>query len=71
MQKNLYNIISFQSDAYTNAAPMNISPAPDALIRVFMTYRPSDTFVQIPTQTLTAPERKGFTAVEWGGTEVG
>lgn len=71
MQENLYNIISFQSDAYTDAAPMNISPAPDTLIRVFMTYHPSDTFVQIPAQNLTAPERKGFTAVEWGGTKVG
>ena len=71
MQENPYNIISFQSDAYTNAAPLNISPAPDTIIRVFMTYLPSDTFVKLPAQTLTAPERNGFTVIEWGGTEIG
>lgn len=71
MQDNPYNIISFQQEAYTNGAPLEITPAPDTLIRVFMTYRPSDTLVDLPPQTFTAPERTGFTAIEWGGTKVG
>ena len=29
-----------------------------------------DEFVELPEQTLTAPERQGFTAVEWGGAEI-
>lgn len=70
MEKNPYNIISFQNKAYTDAACLNINPAPDTLIRVFMAWKSSDEYVQIEKQQLTAPERHGFTAVEWGGTEV-
>lgn len=34
MEQNPYNIISFQTDAYTNAAELKVSPEPDTLIRV-------------------------------------
>ncbi len=70
MEQNPYNIIAFQTDAYTDAAKLDITPAPDTLIRVFMAWQASDTFMKLPPQTLTAPERIGFTAVEWGGTEM-
>lgn len=68
MEKNPYNIIAFQTDAYTDAAKLEVTPVPDTLIRVFMTWQPSQIPVDIPAQELTAPDRKGFTAVEWGGT---
>ncbi len=70
MQENPYNIISFQTDAYTNAAKLHVTPNPDTLIRVFMTYQSSDSYVDMEEQKLTAPQRVGFTVVEWGGTEV-
>lgn len=70
MQKNEYNVISFQTDAYTESAKLEVIPSPDTLIRVFMAYKVSDEFVEIEEQNLTAPERCGFTVVEWGGTEV-
>lgn len=70
MQNNPYNIIAFQTDAYTEAAKLHISPQPDTLIRVFMAYKPSDHDVAINEQSLSAPLRTGFTAVEWGGTEI-
>ena len=70
MEQNPYNIISFQTDRYTNAAPLEVSPAPDTLIRVFMAWSASDSFVELPEQELTAPNRTGFTLVEWGGTEI-
>lgn len=70
MEQNPYNIISFQTDAYTQAAKLEINPAPDTLLRVFMTWKPVQQPVEIPPQTLTAPERDGFTVVEWGGTQV-
>ena len=70
METNPYNIIAFQTDAYTNAAKLEITPTPDTVIRVFMAYTPSDAFVEIPPQNLTAPTRNGFTVVEWGGTQV-
>ena len=70
MEKNPYNVIAFQTDAYTDAAGLNVSPQPDSVIRVFMTYYASDSAVAIPAQELTAPDRSGFTVVEWGGSMV-
>lgn len=70
MEQNAYNMISFQTEAYTDAARLDIDPAPDTLIRVFMAWKASDRYVQLPEQELTAPQRTGFVAVEWGGTEL-
>lgn len=70
MEQNPYNIISFQQACYTDAAALQIDPAPDTLIRVFMAWQRSDEEVQLQEQELTAPQRTGFTAVEWGGAEV-
>lgn len=70
MEQNPYNIISFQTDIYANAAELQINPAPDTLIRVFMAWKAADSFVELAEQALTAPERSGFTVIEWGGTEV-
>lgn len=70
MEANPYNLISFQSDAYTDRAVLSIDPEPDSLLRVFMAWKPLDAPVDLPEQTLTAFDRSGFTAVEWGGTEV-
>ena len=70
MEQNPYNLISFQTDSYTSAAQLHIDPQPDTLIRVFMTWQGVEAFVEIPRQELTSPERTGFTAVEWGGTQL-
>jgi len=70
MEQNPYNLISFQTDVYTDAAELQIDPAPDTLIRVFMTWKAADTFVRLPAQELTATERTGFTVIEWGGTQI-
>ena len=70
LEGNPYNLISFQTTAYTDGAELAINPVPDTLIRVFMAWRGLDQPVDISPQTLTAPTRTGFTAVEWGGTEV-
>ena len=70
MEQNPYNIISFQTNVYTDAAKLQVTPAPDTLIRVFMTWKTASSFVQLPAQELTAPARSGFTVVEWGGTQI-
>ena len=70
MKDNPYNVISFKTSEYTEAAKLYISPQPDTVIRVFMTWYGSDTAVDIPAQTLTPAQRSGFTAVEWGGQKV-
>lgn len=70
MEKNGYNLISFQSDIYTDSAKLEIYPKPDTLIRVFMAWKSLDEPVQIEPQSLDSPERRGFTVVEWGGSFV-
>ncbi len=70
MEKNPYNLISFQRESYTEHAKLRISPEPDTLLRVFMAWKPLENPVQIPAQEFSHCERKGFTVVEWGGCEV-
>jgi len=70
MEANPYNLISFQSEAYTDRAALMVDPAPDTEIRVFMAWQGLEEAIGIEPQQLTAPERQGFTLVEWGGTEV-
>lgn len=71
MEVNAYNLISFQSDAYTDSAQLDISPAPDTLIRVFMAWKPLAAPIDIAPQELSAPTRSDFTVIEWGGALVG
>ena len=70
MEGNPYNLISFQQDTYTDNAVLDISPAPDTVLRVFMAWKPLEAPIEVPPQELTAPLRSGFTVVEWGGAEV-
>ena len=70
MENDRYNIIAFQGSAYEQANRLTVTPAPDTVIRVFMTWAASDRPLDLPPQTLSAPERAGFTVVEWGGCEV-
>lgn len=70
MQNNPYNIISFQTDTYTDSTKLDIDPSPDTLIRVFMAWQSADFYIELEEQPLFAPERNGFTVVEWGGTEM-
>lgn len=68
LEKNPYNLIAFQTSAYTDGAKLVVSPQPDTTIRVFMAFQPLEESVEISPQILDAPERVGFTLVEWGGT---
>lgn len=70
MQGNAWNVIRFCGTEYTDHAPLAAEPAPDTVIRVFMAYYAAAEEVPIPAQELSAPERTGFTLVEWGGTEI-
>jgi hypothetical protein len=67
MQDNPYNLIAFQDEAYTRLAVLEITPRPDSLIRVFMAFKPLQKAVAIRGQILVPGVRKGFAAVEWGG----
>ena len=70
MESNPYNVIAFQTEAYTEGAVLEINPNPDSLLRVFMAYYPSDEAVEMEAQSFTPFERVGFAVVEWGGCEL-
>lgn len=55
-----WNLISFQ--AYT---PVDVSPAPDTAIGILVLFKALDEPLELAPQTLTAPARDGFTAVQW------
>ena len=72
MQDNAYNLITFQAESYTDTARLNVTPAPDTVIRVFMVWQGLDAAVSVTEPVLPeTPVRNGFTVVEWGGREVG
>lgn len=70
MQDNAYNVISFQTDKYTENAVLTFSQEPDSLLRVFMAYYASEEAVELEPQTFEPFQRDGFTVVEWGGSKV-
>lgn len=70
MSENPYNFITFQDKAYTEAAKLTITPKPDSILRVFMVYQPLEADVDVPEQKLIQWDRKGFSVVEWGGTQI-
>lgn len=71
MQENAYDLIAFQGAAYEESARLEIDPAPDSVLRVFMAWWPLERPVEIEPQTFTPFVREGFTVVEWGGAQAG
>lgn len=71
LQKNEYNYIRFATIEEINKnMPLEFSVEPDTLVRILMTYKGLDKPIDVEEQQLETPERKGFVAVEWGGTEI-
>ena len=71
MQNNKYNYIRFATmDEINRNMPLEFSTKPDTVIRILMQYKALDSKIEVKEQQLSTPERKGFTAVEWGGTEL-
>lgn len=70
MQNNPYNLIHFAGKEYTDIAPLTITPKPDSMLRVFMTYKPLNEPVKVKEQVLKPFNRTGFAVVEWGGSEI-
>lgn len=73
LESNAYNFIKFASiEAQNEYMPLSISPKPNTIIRVLMGYKGLNKKIEVKEQILPSkPERSGFVAVEWGGTEIG
>ena len=63
LEANKYNYIRF-------ATREEITPEPDTTIRILMEYKGLENPIEVEEQSLEKTERKGFVAVEWGGTEI-
>ena len=72
MVKNPYNVITFQTKAYTDSAKLVLSVDPDVEIRVNMLWYATDEVVDIEPQDLSGmnpplDKRHGTVVSEWGG----
>ncbi len=72
MEGNEYNVITFQTTAYEDAAGLIVTPEPDVTVRINMLWYASSEYVEIEPQELedmnpSLADRSGLTLVEWGG----
>jgi hypothetical protein len=68
MQEKPYYFITFvPQPEFDRLAPLEVSPQPDTIIRVFMDYKGLNKKINVQPQILQAPARKGFVLIEWGG----
>ncbi len=70
MAKNKYNLVKFVNEEYNKDIPLNIQPKPESILRVYMIFKSIDSPVNIPEQKLKSFQRKGFTVIEWGGSQI-
>jgi hypothetical protein len=71
LEQNNYNFIHFLVNQECDEVSINtVNPKPDTSIRVYMEYYGLDEYTEIKEQVLPKKERKGFTLVEWGGSDV-
>jgi hypothetical protein len=67
LQKPYYFVTFLPKHYIDMLAPLTINPKPETVIRVLMDYKGLDKPETVQFMSLATPERKGFTAVEWGG----
>ena len=65
--RNKLSLCSFQTEKFFENMELNVTPKPDTMIRVFLTIKKLDAPINIKEQKLLSVERKGYTVVEWGG----
>jgi len=71
LEQNETNFIHFYvNNDYDVISKNKIYPKPDTSIRIFMEFYGLDHSIDISEQKLPKTERKGFTLVEWGGSDV-
>ncbi len=65
--KQFVRLTWFNTAQMNQLAPLQITPKPDTLIRVFLDMSGLDQPIQIPAQQFVKTARSGFSVVEWGG----
>lgn len=74
LEANEYNLISFQDELYKERYKLSIEPSTSNVLRVYMTYKKLDEYVEIEEQDLSKIKgnfkREGLHIVEWGGSDI-
>lgn len=71
MEHNNYNYIRFETkEEIDKYMPLEVTPAPDTVIRVYMNFKGLDEEIKVEDQNLEETVRSGYTVVEWGGSEI-
>ncbi|NHN25067.1 hypothetical protein FIA58_005185 [Flavobacterium jejuense] len=71
LEQNKFNFIHFLTNDACNEVSINsVNPKPETSIRIYMEFYGLEQSMSIKEQQLPKTERKGFTLVEWGGTDV-
>lgn len=71
LARNPYSVVHFVDEArYGRYARMQVTPEPDAVIRLFMVFRRSEAPVWVGAPELPQRRRGRFTVVEWGGADL-
>ena len=68
--RNKLSLCSFQTKNFFEDYELNVTPKPDSMIRVFLSIVKLDKPVNVKEQKLESVERKGFTVIEWGGSNL-
>ena len=69
LEQNQQSIVQFDlTEELQEKEKLIITPKPDSLIRIHINIKKVNHKEDIKEQELTSFERKGFTAIEWGGT---
>ncbi|MDG1330968.1 MAG: hypothetical protein P8P74_01455 [Crocinitomicaceae bacterium] len=68
---NELNFIRFEFNEVCNRyAELDITPKPDHVYRIYMTWIPIESELNVIPQTIETMNREGFCVLEWGGSEV-
>ena len=72
LESHAYSYIYFATEEeIEKEMPLELSVEPDTVIRIRMIFEGLDEYEEVEEQILVpAPERNGFTVVEWGGTDL-
>lgn len=71
LEKNQTNFVHFLvNNGYSTISKNIVNPEPDTSIRIFMEFYGLNQKTGIIPQDLPRTTRKGFTLVEWGGSDV-
>ena len=67
---NKLSLCTFQTKKFSENIELNVNPKPDSMIRIFLTIKKLDAPINIKEQKLVSVERRGFTVIECGGSNI-